>query len=316
MKRVVIFLACLFGTTCIAGGPKLMCKDTLVENVYTGLLRTFELEVSNAGDEVLVINDVKTSCGCTVPNKRKYRIEPRKKETVIIGYKSRILEGAFNHRVLLISNDSKQPEKLVILKGNILRSDFTTSARELSLTKIVGVGANPSEKIDISSSPKIVFLEAKLTGEDFMLLPVKQSEPNSFSITIKAKAGSKPGVFNDILSVRFLKEKKEVLVELPVKYEVKPEFSVYPPKILLPYATNNMYSRLLLKSENENKHISIDKTSIHGLQGLTTKYKRIDDYNYFIYVSGKYETLTSSPVLVIELLNNIAVKVPLIKNLD
>ncbi len=113
-----------------------------------------------------------------------------------------------------------------------------------------------------------------------------------------------------------LKEEKEVLAEFPIKYEVKPELSVYPPNVVLPYITNNMYSRLLLKSENENKPISIDKISVHGLQGLTTKYNKIDDYNYFIYVSGTYEELTSSPVLIIELVNDTAVKVPFIKKIS
>ena len=74
MKTTIILGLSVFLTgTCIANGPKLVCEETMMRNVYAGYVRTFNLEVRNTGNEVLNIKDIKATCGCTVPRQRTSR---------------------------------------------------------------------------------------------------------------------------------------------------------------------------------------------------------------------------------------------------
>ena len=75
---------------------------------------------TNEGDAPLLITNVKTSCGCTVPSYSKAPILPGKTGELNIKYDTKRL-GAFTKTITVISN-AKGGNKILKIKGNIVAS--------------------------------------------------------------------------------------------------------------------------------------------------------------------------------------------------
>jgi len=74
-------------------------------------------EFTNSGNTPLVIQHVKTSCGCTVPEWPKNPIKPGNTSEVIINYDTKH-SGAFNKTITVFYNGKNSPATLFI-KGSV-----------------------------------------------------------------------------------------------------------------------------------------------------------------------------------------------------
>ena len=81
-------------------------------------LRVFEF--TNTGDKELVINDVKSSCGCTVPSKPTAPILPGKTGKIEVQYNMN--PGPICKTITVTSNATNKPEGTILLKisGNVV----------------------------------------------------------------------------------------------------------------------------------------------------------------------------------------------------
>lgn len=73
----------------------------------------------NTGKSPLVINRVKSSCGCTVPSKPKDPIMPGKEGEIKVKYATNRI-GGFNKIITIYSNAS-EPVKRIRIKGIVLK---------------------------------------------------------------------------------------------------------------------------------------------------------------------------------------------------
>ncbi|MFA5327370.1 MAG: DUF1573 domain-containing protein [Prolixibacteraceae bacterium] len=78
---------------------------------------TFSFEFINHGKTPLVINEVKTSCGCTVPDWPKKPIKPGKKGEIKIKYDA-AFPGVFHKTIEVFYNGKDSPQTLNI-KGEV-----------------------------------------------------------------------------------------------------------------------------------------------------------------------------------------------------
>ncbi|WP_353780168.1 DUF1573 domain-containing protein [Winogradskyella sp. 3972H.M.0a.05] len=76
---------------------------------------------TNTGDAPLIITDVKTSCGCTVPNYSKEPILPGQVGQLEIKYNTKKL-GAFTKTVTVLSN-AKEAKKVLKIKGTVVAAN-------------------------------------------------------------------------------------------------------------------------------------------------------------------------------------------------
>jgi len=79
-------------------------------------VRVFEF--TNTGDQPLIISDVKSSCGCTVPSKPKGPIAPGASDVIKVKYDTKRI-GPIRKTVTVYSN-ADQPIKTIKIKGKIL----------------------------------------------------------------------------------------------------------------------------------------------------------------------------------------------------
>ena len=98
-------------------GPAIQFKSTIIDygEIEKGSdgYRTFEF--TNTGDAPLIINRVKSSCGCTVAEKPNQPIMPGKTGRIKVHYNTNHL-GSFRKTVTVYTNAVNVPNGVVVLK--------------------------------------------------------------------------------------------------------------------------------------------------------------------------------------------------------
>jgi hypothetical protein len=131
MKKVLSILAiaaCWFSISCSqASGTADGQKSTAAIEFETtehdfgtlpqGGNGTFEFIFKNTGKDPLVLNNVRSSCGCTVPEWPKGPVKKGDKGVVKVSYNTRIT-GNFSKSISVYSNAGEGPVVLII-KGKV-----------------------------------------------------------------------------------------------------------------------------------------------------------------------------------------------------
>lgn len=87
---------------------------------------TYNFEFTNTGTEPLVLSNVRSSCGCTIPKWPREPINAGETASILVKYNTN-RPGPFNKSITVYSNASEQPIVLHI-KGKV--EPATTAASE------------------------------------------------------------------------------------------------------------------------------------------------------------------------------------------
>ncbi len=116
MKNIIALLLIFIGFQLFSQEKKakITFKQTEIDygtiNKNSDGTRTFEF--TNTGDAPLIINRVKSSCGCTVPSKPTKPIMPGQSDKIVVKYNTR-RPGPFRKTITVYSN---AVNNVVILK--------------------------------------------------------------------------------------------------------------------------------------------------------------------------------------------------------
>lgn len=127
MKKLLLLLTltATFGTIAAQNGPKIQFKapDNTIDygNVYKDNdngVRSFEF--TNIGDKPLVIANVQSTCGCTVPSKPNEPIMPGQSSKIDVKYNMAV--GPIRKTITVESNAVNYPDGKIALKikGTVL----------------------------------------------------------------------------------------------------------------------------------------------------------------------------------------------------
>ena len=126
MKRLVAITMFLVAGFTSAQAQKTAKMEFKTETIDYGDIkkgsdgvRTFE--VKNVGDAPLIIEDVKSSCGCTVPTKPEEPILPGETGKIEVKYDTN-RPGPIRKTVTVYSN-SDEPVKALKIKGTVIDGD-------------------------------------------------------------------------------------------------------------------------------------------------------------------------------------------------
>ena len=72
----------------------------------------------NTGNEPLILSDVRTTCGCTVPTWPREPIAPGKSGEIVVQFDSNGKSGAQSRRVTIVAN-TNPPETFVSIEGEV-----------------------------------------------------------------------------------------------------------------------------------------------------------------------------------------------------
>jgi hypothetical protein len=216
MKQLITLTGFLFFVLILSAQPKMNFKS--VEHDFGSIkedkgLATTVFEFSNTGDQPLIINNVKATCGCTTPEWTQDPVAPGKSGTIKVSYNPQNRPGAFGKNVNVFSNS--EPSVVVLtIKGTVEPKELTLEEqypREMGSlrwkTNYLSMGniVNTEEKTEVleyyNSSDKDVSLNVYRTPAHITVsFDPKVIAPGKFgkmSVKYDAKARSAFGYVSD-----------------------------------------------------------------------------------------------------------------------
>ncbi|TDQ29761.1 DUF1573 domain-containing protein [Tenacibaculum caenipelagi] len=130
MKTILSFLAVCFITLTVSAQEFKFETETIdYGKIALGSEGKRVFEFTNVGDAPLIIKDVKSTCGCTVPKKPEKPIMPGEKGQIEVSYDTK-RPGGFSKAITVISN-AKKERKMLKIKGFIAKD--AAPAKEKSM---------------------------------------------------------------------------------------------------------------------------------------------------------------------------------------
>jgi len=127
MKKSIVIMVMMFlaALTIQAQDKPVAAQDSIVfastVHDYGTIVQasdgTCEFNFTNKGKAPIVLNDVKASCGCTVPEWTRTPVAPGEKGTIKVTYNTNNM-GAFTKSITVNSNAVNNPLVLII-KGTV-----------------------------------------------------------------------------------------------------------------------------------------------------------------------------------------------------
>ncbi len=120
MKKLVLIALVTLVSFAANAQAKISFKSDVVNygEIAKGSDGVRVFEFTNTGDEPLIISNVKSSCGCTVPKKPNGPIAPGESSTIQVKYDTNRV-GPIRKTVTVYSN-ADEPIKALKIKGEIL----------------------------------------------------------------------------------------------------------------------------------------------------------------------------------------------------
>jgi hypothetical protein len=127
MRRLGIvgigFLGCCLFSVCVFAEPKLVVSETVFDFGSREAMGNAEHDfiIQNMGTEVLKIERVSSSCGCTTAKLEQTEIPPGASTAIHASFDLKGRSGEQEKTITIYSNDPKQPQLILTLKGKLIR---------------------------------------------------------------------------------------------------------------------------------------------------------------------------------------------------
>jgi hypothetical protein len=118
MKKILITIGLsLLSVSMYAQASIKISKDAHdFGSIEEGTQASFTFEITNTGNQPLVISNVAPSCGCTTPEWTRDPIQPGEKGKIMATYNSQGRPGAFTKAITVTSN-ATEPSRVLTIKG-------------------------------------------------------------------------------------------------------------------------------------------------------------------------------------------------------
>ena len=96
-------------------------------NINQGDVVNHSFVIANNGGDLLKINDVKASCGCTAASPDKKELKPGESTNIVVSFNSKGRKGPQTKTVTVTTNDPEKPQVTLTIKCNIIESKVSES---------------------------------------------------------------------------------------------------------------------------------------------------------------------------------------------
>ncbi|HMB70980.1 MAG TPA: DUF1573 domain-containing protein [bacterium] len=237
----VAAVALLALPTVSQAAPKAEIKPATIElgEIEEGGEYERYVELTNTGDGVLTLEDVKTSCGCTAAAvDSDVELKSGETQKIRVSFNSRNMEGGVTKKVTVKTNDPENPSIEIVLKANVHRS-VKWEPRYVSFNQ-VGLGEEAEQVVTLEADKNLdlqvseAYVRGGLRGDkDSKLFSVEISERRSgeerdaYDLTVRMADKRKPQRISESLIIVTNIADKDT-VKIPVRGEVSGRISFSP----------------------------------------------------------------------------------------
>lgn len=123
MRKSFLLLGFLFTTLLVSAQEKaeIQFKEETIDygKISRGSDGVRVFEFTNTGDAPLVITNVRSSCGCTIPKKPEEPILPGQTGQIEVKYDTNRASGPFR-KAITVSSNANSPTKILKIKGELI----------------------------------------------------------------------------------------------------------------------------------------------------------------------------------------------------
>ena len=123
MRKSFLLLGFLFTTLLVSAQEKaeIQFKEETIDygKISRGSDGVRVFEFTNTGDAPLVITNVRSSCGCTIPKKPEEPILPGQTGQIEVKYDTNRAAGPFR-KAITVSSNANIPTKILKIKGELI----------------------------------------------------------------------------------------------------------------------------------------------------------------------------------------------------
>lgn len=158
-KLCVIILFTSLITFSLAADSRMEFKETTIDfgEVDSGKVVDINFEFENTGDSVLIIKNIRATCGCTATRLEKKEYQPGEKGVIPVKFNSRGYNKRITKIIRISTNDKENPFPELKITGNVVLKDFAAIEMEpdqLDFEK-VKIGKEYSKKVSIKNTGTI-----------------------------------------------------------------------------------------------------------------------------------------------------------------
>ena len=206
MKRTIlsIIIALLIPAVCFCSPIASFDKTTIeLGEVYVGQNVSAVFNLTNTGDEVLQIKDIKLSCpSCTKIQPYLKELKPNESTKIEVSITSVNSGAAISKSLSVITNDQSKPPVLLKITGitakiaNINPANLYLSNVKVNSTTIQKITVVPVKPLGFGISG--IMNPSKKINCTYKL---SDKQKNSYEITATIKADATPGRINDKINI-------------------------------------------------------------------------------------------------------------------
>jgi hypothetical protein len=213
---------------------------------------TCSFPFKNAGNALLEIKGIQSTCQCSTPELEKKKYAPGESGTIVVHFQSSPLEGSTSKRLYVLSNASDSPRAMLTIKADVVvpwevvphKIELDYRAAEFGIVPItvrskdgtpfrITHAASPNNAITLSPGPDNEGVEritrAASSDNAITLSPDPDNEGVEHVLRLKVNAELiKKGESGRIV----IKTTHPEFTILSVPYTMRPEFEVFPRRII------------------------------------------------------------------------------------
>ena len=127
MKNILVLFIAFFAYTLVHSQemkPEISFEKTVIDygTVNKGDNGIREFVFKNSGNAPLIISNVKSTCGCTIPKKPEKPILPGESEKIQVKYDTKRV-GFIRKSITVTSNAASSPTTILKIKGQVVENN-------------------------------------------------------------------------------------------------------------------------------------------------------------------------------------------------
>ncbi|MDR4509861.1 MAG: DUF1573 domain-containing protein [Candidatus Brocadiaceae bacterium] len=242
--------------------PKIKFEEISYDfgEIYTDETVKHVFKFKNIGNGELIIEKVKSSCGCTAALISKKTLKKGEEGEVDVTYRSGKYPGKANKTISVYSNDPENIIKKLTIKGNIIE-EVTVEPKKINFG-VIRKGEESTKELIIESIPgkEINIMKLESPNPYVKITPFNGAKHRqSYHITVSKE--DVIGRFNGVIFI-YTNSDKQKKIDIPFFGEIAGDITFYP-------------KRLFFLANLKDKHV-VKKTVILTFINKDVKIKKIE----------------------------------------
>jgi hypothetical protein len=271
--------------------------------VYMGEIVKHVYKFKNLGEGDLVIDSVKTACGCTAALVSKNKLKKNEEGQVEVKYNPGKYVGKVTKSVIVNSNDPKNKKIKLTIQGEIIE-EVNVNPKRINFG-IIRKGESFSQEITIKTVGDIKILKVESPNPCISIARKSTGENNELKYSITIDKYDYIGKFDGIVFV-YTGSSKQERIDVPFYGEIVGDVTFYPEIVSFGTFRKEQELKKSIIINFVNKEVKIGKIEIephnfsYVISEFNTTSKKVDivlrDKNITGIIAGNVRIYTNSSI--------------------